>query len=157
RTTDGKPVRRLGETAEFAYIRTLMPQGAREEDGFVYLSDPFIRKLVGPRFRLAARRRSLCYNHLRMIGHAAALYRTEQGKAAASLNDLVKADCCSGGYGEGERRCPDGGTYTLSADGSHGVCSVHGHPHALVPCCEVPVTKVSRQEADEYRRFVKEY
>jgi hypothetical protein len=36
----GKGVRRLGETAEYAYIRTLMPRGAEEEDGFIYLSDP---------------------------------------------------------------------------------------------------------------------
>src|SRR5262249_23011747 len=42
-TAEGERVRRLGESSEFAYIRTLMPRGAKEEDGFVYLSDPFIR------------------------------------------------------------------------------------------------------------------
>ena len=30
---DGKAVRRLGDSAEFRYIRTLMPRGAKEEDG----------------------------------------------------------------------------------------------------------------------------
>ena len=44
----GQAVTRLGDTTEFAYIRTLMPRGAAEEDGFIYLSDPFIRRLVGP-------------------------------------------------------------------------------------------------------------
>src|SRR5581483_6054987 len=48
KTADGKAVTRLGDTKEFAYIRTLMPHGAREEDGFIYLSDPFIRRIVGP-------------------------------------------------------------------------------------------------------------
>jgi hypothetical protein len=48
KTADGKAVRRLGDTDEFAFIRTLMPEGAAEEDGFVYLSDPFIRRQVGP-------------------------------------------------------------------------------------------------------------
>src|SRR4029079_9649189 len=37
----GNSVERLGETAEFRYIRTLMKEGAAEEDAFVYLSDPF--------------------------------------------------------------------------------------------------------------------
>jgi hypothetical protein len=31
----GKSVRRLGDTDEFAYIRTLMPRGAATEDGFI--------------------------------------------------------------------------------------------------------------------------
>jgi hypothetical protein len=44
----GRAVRRLGDTSEFAYIRTLMPRGDAREDGFVYLSDPFIRRLMGP-------------------------------------------------------------------------------------------------------------
>ena len=56
-----------------------MPRGAKEEDGFVYMSDPFIRHMVGPQLKLSERRRMLCYNHLRMIGHAALLYRSEHG------------------------------------------------------------------------------
>ena len=67
------------QSDEFAYIRTLMPHGHAEEDGFIYLSDPFIRRLVGPELKLTERRRVLCYNHLRMIGHACALYETEHG------------------------------------------------------------------------------
>ena len=77
---DGSPVRRLGDSSEFAFIRTLMPRGAKEEDGFLYLSDPFIRKLVGPGLKLTERRRVLCYNHLRMIAHASLMYRGESGK-----------------------------------------------------------------------------
>src|SRR5205823_3486089 len=69
----GKPVSRLGETAEFQFIRTLMPRGNREEDGLIYLSDPFIRRLIGPQVKLTERRRLLCSNHLRMLGHAAQL------------------------------------------------------------------------------------
>jgi hypothetical protein len=153
----GKAVRRLGETAEFAYIRTLMRRGAAEEDGFIYLSDPFIRHLVGPRFKLAAARRTRCYNHLRMIGHAATLYRTEFGKAPSSLGDLARADCCPGSFNKGELCCPDGGRYSLSADGNHGVCSHHGHAHRLVPCCECPLRHVSRAEADAYKAFRRNY
>jgi hypothetical protein len=154
---DGRKVTRLGETDEFAYIRTLMPRGAKEEDGFIYLSDPFIRRLVGPQVKLAERRRLLCYNHLKMIGHAALLYRTEYGKWPASLDDLARADCCPGNFNEGALVCPHGGKYTLSADGTHGVCSHHGRADALTPCCELPLTRVNGEEADEYQAFVKDY
>ncbi|MCA9261778.1 MAG: DUF1349 domain-containing protein, partial [Planctomycetales bacterium] len=85
----GGEIARLGDTDEFAYIRTLMPRGAIEEDGFVYLSDPFIRRMVGPEIKLTERRRRLCYNHLRMIGHAALMYATETGKTPQSISELV--------------------------------------------------------------------
>ena len=92
----GQKVTRLGDTDEFAYIRTLLPRGAAEEDGLVYLSDPFIRRLVGPQLKLTERRRMLCYNHLRMIGHAALLYRTQTGKAAATLQELAAGQLFAG-------------------------------------------------------------
>ncbi|HYG75551.1 MAG TPA: DUF2950 family protein [Planctomycetota bacterium] len=154
---NGKSVKRLGESQEFQYVRTLMPLGDKVEDGFVYLSDPFIRTLIGARVKLTEKHRMQCYNHLRMIGHAALLYRTEKGKAAASLAEIADAKCSPGKFNEGELVCPDAGTYTLSHDGSFGVCSCHGHAHYLVPCCEIPVTKVSKSEAEEYNQFVREY
>jgi hypothetical protein len=154
---DGKTVRRLGDTAEFQYIRTIMPRGAKEEDGFVYLSDPFIRRLMGPTVKLTERRRMLCYNHLRMIGHAALLYRTETGREPASLEELVKAECLPDKFNEGEFICPDGGSYTLSTDGRFGTCSHHGHAQSMTPCCEIPLSKANGEEADEYKAFLEEY
>ena len=157
KTANGQTVRRLGESAEMAYIRTLMPRGAKEEDGFVYLSDPFIRHLVGPQLKLTERRRILCYNHLRMIGHAALLYRTEYGKPPDSLETLAKANCAPGLFGAGNLVCPSGGKYSLSADGTMGVCSHHGSAHFLTPNCEIPVAQVNGEEADEYKVFLEGY
>jgi prepilin-type processing-associated H-X9-DG protein len=154
---NGSAVRRLGDSDEFAYIRTLMPRGAKEEDGLVYLSDPFIRRLVGPQVKLTERRRMLCYNDLRMIGHAALLFRTEHGRAPASLAELEQAQCSPGKFGQGNLACPDGGTYRLSDDGMTGVCSHHGPANSLTPCCESPVTEVNGEEADEYKAFLEEY
>jgi len=153
----GQTARSLGAGAEFAYIRTLMPRGAKEEDGFIYLSDPFIRRLMGPQLKLTERRRALCYNHLRMIGHAALLYRTENGKAPESLAALADAQCAPGLFGDAQLACPDGGQYSLAADGMTGVCSRHGDARFLTPCLEIPVTQVKGAEADEYEAFLKEY
>ena len=153
----GKPVRRLGDTDELAYIRTLMPAGAAEEDGFVYLSDPFIRRVVGPQLKLTEAHRMICFNHLRMIGNAALLYRTEHGKAPSSLEELAKANCTPGVFGQGELACPDGGSYALSSDGLTGQCSHHGHADCLVPCLEIPLTQVSGDEAAQYKAFLDDY
>jgi hypothetical protein len=157
KTATGKDVTRLGDSTEFAYIRSIMPRGVNDEDGFVYLSDPFIRKLVGPQLKLTERRRMLCYNHLRMLGHACLLYQTEHGKAPASIDELIKAECLPGKPNEGELVCMDGGKYTLSADGCSGVCSHHGHAHNLVACIETPLAWVNGIESDEYRNFLTEY
>jgi hypothetical protein len=152
-----KAVRRLGDTNEYKYIRTLLPRAAGEEDGFIYLSDPFIRHVVGPRLKLTERRRLISYNHLCMIGHAAQLYRTETGKPADSLATLAEAGCCPAAFNKGELRCPFGGTYSLAADGLSGVCSRCGTARFLTPCGEINLDKVSKFEADEYQEFVKEY
>ncbi|HEX8188606.1 MAG TPA: hypothetical protein VF586_09655, partial [Pyrinomonadaceae bacterium] len=155
--SQGRPVRRLGDTPEFAYMRTLMPPGDAREDGFVYLSDPFVRRLVGPVVKLTERRRLLCYNHLRMIGHAALLFRTERGREPKSLEELRDSGAAPVLFGEGALSCPDGGRYSLSADAAAGVCSHHGHALRLTPNIEAPVAEVSGDEADEYRAFVEEY
>jgi len=157
KTADGQAVARLGDSSEFAFIRTLMPRGAKEEDGFLYLSDAFIRRLVGPGLKLTERRRVLCYNHLRMIGHASLMHRSEAGRVPESLAALEKSQCSPGLFGAGELVCPDGGKYSLSADGTFGVCSHHGHSHELVPCLEHPVTQVTGVEADEYNAFLQQY
>lgn len=157
KSADGPAVRKLGETSEFAYIRTLMPRGAKDEDGFLYLSDAFMRRMVGPELKLTERRRVLCYNHLRMIGHAALMYRSEFGAMSDSLETLAKKECAPGVFGKEALACPDGGTYALSADGTTGVCSHHGHVHDLVPCAEHPVAKVTGEEADEYNAFLAAY
>jgi hypothetical protein len=156
KTAEGKPVRRLGESAEFRYVRTRMLRGA-DEDGFVYLSDSFIRRLTGPQLKLTERRRVLVYNHLRMIGHAALLFRTEHGRAPKSLEELAEAKCAPGVFGRGDLAHPDGGTYSLSADGMSGVCSRYGRVENLTPCIERLVTEVSGSEAEEYKQFVADY
>lgn len=154
----GSPeLRSLGESTEFAYIRTLMPADAAEEDGMIYLSDPFIRRLVGPQLKLTELRRLRCFNHLKIIGHAATLYHSEKGRPAKSLEELAKADCLPNGFGEGALVCECGGHYSLTKDGMHGLCSHHGHVDRLTPCCEIPLDNVTATEAEAYQQFNREY
>ena len=134
-----------------------MPQGAAEEDGLIYLSDPFMRQMMSPKLRLTERRRLVCYNDLRMIGHAALMYRTQTGQVAKSLDDLVAANCVPGQFGQDKLACPDHGKYSLGSDGHTAVCSVHGYASYLTPCSELELADVSRAEVQAYRQFVEEY
>ncbi len=147
----------LGQTDEFRYVRTLMPPGAEEEDGLVYLSDAFMRRLVGPRLKLTHRRRMLCYNHLRMLTHAAGLYWLEHRKAPTSLGPLYRAGCTPSLFGQGRFTCPDGGTYQLASGGLIGTCSLHGRADRLTPCLELPLEHIQAEEARLYRQFVARY
>ncbi len=147
----------LADSDEFAYIRTLMPLGAKEEDGLIYLSDPFIRRLTGPVLKLTERRRVLCYNHLRMLSHACALYESEQGVPPKTIADLIEKEALPEGFGNGRFACPSGGTYKLDENGQTGVCSHHGRIGSLKPCCEIAVEKVSDSEAKLYKEFVTSY
>jgi hypothetical protein len=147
----------LGHTAEFAYVRTLMPPGSAKEDVLVYLSDPFVRQLVGPRVKLTERRRLLCRNQMQMLAHAALMFETEFGRPPASPDELRRGGCLPDDFGRDRLACPDGGTYALSADGHRGVCTVHGRADEMTPCIEVPPAGVTREEGEQYRQFVERY
>ncbi|HEX8089993.1 MAG TPA: hypothetical protein VF762_14125, partial [Blastocatellia bacterium] len=107
--------------------------------------------------KLTERRRMICYNNLRMMGHASLLYRTENGKAPDSLATLTSSRCAPKDFGEGVFACPDGGKYFLSPDGNAGACSRHGRANSLTPCIEIPLAQVNGEEADDYKAFVAEY
>ncbi|MEX2137927.1 MAG: hypothetical protein WD894_01610 [Pirellulales bacterium] len=157
RDPHGQAVERLGETAEFRYIRTLMEEGAVEEDAFIYLSDSFIRHIIGPRLKLTERRRLIAYNHMRMIGHAALLYRTQFGKQPDSIQQLVDAKCAPASFADGSLQNPFGGQYSLAPDGLAGLCSVNGLPSDLIPNAELPLENVTQEEANDYQQFLDQY
>ncbi|QEG42616.1 DUF1559 family PulG-like putative transporter [Roseimaritima ulvae] len=146
----------LGESLEFQYIRTLMETDADDEDVFVYLSDPFIRRLVGPQLKLTVLRRMHCYNHMRMMAHASLLYRTRFGSQPESIAQLVDTGCAPKDFASQRWACPEGGRYTLS-DAGVCSCSHHGNAQAMTPCLEIPVEQVTRQEAEAYKVFLDQY
>src|SRR5262249_47403367 len=70
----------LAESLDFQYMRTVFRRDAREEDGFVFLSDAFIRRLVGPATRIKQRRRLEARATLTLLGHAAVVAGWQMGK-----------------------------------------------------------------------------
>jgi hypothetical protein len=144
----------LGDTAEFQYVRTLLPLGDNNEDGLVYFPAALVRRQLGPGVRIMEARRRLGCTHLRMIAHAAQLYRTQFGKRPASLEELWQTGCTPDEFNKGSLASPVGGTYALSADGVSGLCTVLGTADNLKPGCELPIDSASVEEAAGYRKFV---
>jgi len=150
-------IERLGDTDEFRYIRTLYPLGDDQEQGFIYLSDPFIRRLIGPEKKLTQRNRMICSSRLQLLGYASLLQRTQTGKPPSTVNDSLQSGWLGTDKHPVSIACPDGGTYTLTDKGLLASCSHHGHPERMIPCCELPIESVGQGEADEYRQFVENY
>jgi len=141
----------MAASAEFRAMRRLVP-GGEDEAVFAFLSDTFMRRLVSARLRILESRRVRCASHLRTMVNAALLFREDQGRPAASIEDLVE-----GGYlKEATLRCPQVGAYSLE-DGLAARCTVHNRLGALTPHIDLDLTEVSEEEASAYRRFARAY
>lgn len=144
-------VTNLAASDDFRYMRTIYVQGAKEEDVFVYLSDPFIRQLVGPRAKIGEARRLRCSGNLTLIANAWLWFRAEQ-RREPTFQELA-----GGGYqGKQAIVCPDSGHYELNQQGE-AHCSLHNRVGWLTPVAEVPLSTVTPSEANEYRAFVTNY
>ncbi len=149
--THAKRRRSMAENTDFQYMRTVFPGTPAAEDGFIYLSDAFIRKLVGPRWKIEAQRRIICQGHLHLLANAATMYRSELRKPA-TLDALEKGQYLP----EGGLKCPDGGVYSLDASGRPR-CSIHNALRYCTPIDSVAIDKVSSEEARDYKLFVGNY
>ncbi len=150
-------VKSLGETDEFCYIRTKMPRGDAREDGICYLSDSFMRRMLGPEVKLTELRRLQCRNQLQIINHCVLFYRTQHGEWPKSLKQLIESDCVPDGLRTRPFTCPCGGSYVIGEHGMPGSCSHHGELGRLVPCCEIPIGEATEHEKQQYTEFVERY
>jgi hypothetical protein len=145
------PEESLAASADYLDMRRRLPAGD-DETAFLFLSDAFVRRMVGPRLKVLESRRLRCASHQRTTVNAALLHLEERGRAPASLEELT-----DGGYLTAAMlRCPDGGAYALER-GIEPVCSVHGRPGALTPLLDLPLERVSAAEARAYRRYARAY
>lgn len=121
------------------------------------MSDPFIRRLIGPEKKLTQRNRMICRSRLQLLGYASLLQRTQTGQQPSTVDDSLQSGWLGTDKHPVTMVCPDGGTYALTDNGLLATCSHHGHPESMVPCCELPIKSVGEGEAAEYRQFVENY
>jgi hypothetical protein len=115
---------------------------------FVYFSDPFIRRLVGPEVKIGQLRRVIEKGELEIMTSASLLARSQGRKGFDSVDELVKL-----GYipkalsGQGFSIRPDGVALSV----------VYGQLGDLSGLLSGPVDKVTEGEADKYAEYLANY
>src|SRR5215510_13405467 len=84
-------IKPLARSLDFQYMRTVMRLDDKLEDGFLFLSDAFIRQLVGPASKIKERRRIEALTSLSMLTHGAMFTAWETGKLPADHDALLDA------------------------------------------------------------------
>lgn len=82
----------LGQSAEFRYMLTRVPPTPQTR-AYVYFSDPFIRRLVGPEVKIGQVRRLQEKARLQTVAHAAMLRAYLGGGEATHIEQLVDSGC----------------------------------------------------------------
>lgn len=127
----------LGGLDEYAFFRTRYLRDNKEESAFIILTDATIRRWCGPQWRIANSRRT----------RAAAALADAQ---ASNLNAMVKGTAKAGPV-QTRFSSTDVGEIRVTTNGV--VSSVYGTLDFLTPIVELPLTMVTREEADAYQMW----
>jgi hypothetical protein len=146
-------IKPLVDSLDFRYMRTVFRHTDPAEDGFVFLSDAFIRQLVGPASKIKEKRRLEALTGLAMATNAALYHAWDTGRPPADLAALLAA----GGLKPSELLTPDQAAVTWDAARQVAVSSTYNTLHFATPLVELPIDHVTRREADEYGRFRQQY
>ncbi len=135
----------LGATKGFRFARSLMPLD-RGDSVFVYLSEPFLANLVGPRYRIEMVRRMRALADIELL-HLALLASGAEGQPGSSIDELIAGGFLPIGFGPR----PDGSQAVIDADGIRD--SLRGRRGTFLPVPDVEVSAVTATETDDYHRF----
>lgn len=143
----------LAESPDFQYMRTVFRYDDKAEDGFAFLSDPFIRRLVGPASKIKERRRLEALTTLHMLTNGALLTAWETGKPPATQAILV------GGVGlkPEELPVPEGKPAVWDPERQVAFSDAYNTLDFATPLIELAIDKITEQESQEYNRFRLEY
>ncbi len=137
----------LGQSAEFRYMLTQLPV-QRATRAYLYFSDAFIRRLVGPEVKLGQLRRVVAKANMEAATAAALLWRLDGHKEPPTLPALAKH-----GYLPDSVRAAG-----IALDARQVATSaVWGSPDRLKTLSDVPVGQATVAEADAYKRYVENY
>ncbi len=131
----------IASLSEYIFFRSRYRLKEDGESAFLVVPDAAIRRLCSPRWRIAASRRV----------RTAAVMAELQASYAEALVD---------GTAEEKRirpkwKVPGAGAYTLTSQGV--VSSVHNTISFMTPIAEIPLEKVTEDEAENYRRWRSRY
>jgi HEAT repeat protein len=137
----------LGQSAEFRYMLQQLPLETRTR-AYVYASDPFLRRLIGPRMKIAQMRRAQARADLDTLTAGALLFQLDGNTAAATTARLVSLGYAperfaSAGYSIDE--------HLVARSAQYGTAAA---PEPLQPDA---ITDVSEAEAAAYAEYRTNY
>ncbi len=146
-------IKRLSEALDFQYMRTVFRADDKEEDGFLFLSDAFIRQLVGPASKIKEKRRLEALTSFYMLTHGALFTAWETGK----LPDSHKTTVAGANLKSEELPMPEGKPAVWDARRQAAHSETYNTIHFATPLIELPLDKVTQAEQEQYNRFRLEY
>ena len=155
--TQAKEHPSLADAKDFLYMSSLYKK-TNPKDSVIYLSDAFIRYLVGPALRIKEARRLKEAQRLAALEKFSLFYRHLLGKNPASIASLIKGLAPL-------KKAPEHQAFfqelfqglSLDKNSLAAKSKIFGKLGYLSPCLEQELTDVSREEAKAYENFVKEY
>ena len=144
----------LADLKEFRYARSLMPV-ANDYQTFVYLSDPFFRMMVSPKYRVEMTRRMQSASEMDMV-RVALMAAKAEGVEAKTINDLIRHDLLPKSLAA---RPDDSRTQIAQSPllGSRIVDTVRGAYGSLLPVPDAEVDGLTPSEVNAYQSFARSY
>jgi hypothetical protein len=147
--TMGGKRRSLAKSPDFQYMRTAFVRDEKEEDGFVFLSDDFIRSLVGPALRIKAMRRLASRAALTRAGDAALMFASEKHRWPATREEFARF-----GNRDGKPiRDAEGDCVLWSPARGEASSRTYGTLSHGTPLVEIDISKATPEEQEAYEGF----
>lgn len=144
-------LRSIAGEPDYASARRASPFDPKAESAFVYFGTGFVANVVGPRAKIAEARRLRARAELAAVDHAALLFAWVLGRPPKSATEMLQ----SGWLEASELTHSDGGAITWTPQvGAH---SSWGFAQLLTPLVDLPIDRVSADEATAYRYFRQRY
>jgi hypothetical protein len=131
----------LNSQDEYIFFRSRYARNDVKETAFLVLTDATIRRWCGPRWRIADSRRTRA---AAVMSELQAAHLTELA-AGKTTNAVLTSDF----------KLPDAGELRLTRAGV--TSATYGTLNFMTPIVELPLTGVTRAEADAYRRWCDNY
>ena len=142
---------RLSQAADYRATRATKPFDPKLERALLYFGTGFVANIVGPRSKILEARRMRARAELLAVDHAALLHGWMEGRRPLNVAELLKSKWLE----STDLVHFDGTPITWSP--TLGAHSSWGYAQSLVPIAELPLVRVSKDEASAYRAFRRRY
>ncbi len=149
----GNPKRALANAKDFQYMRSVYRYTEKDDDGFAFLSDAFIRRLLSPASKIKEQRRLQALASLKLVHHAALFHVWETGRLPATQDELLTASALN----QSVLLDPEGDEVTWDAARHKAVSKVYGTNSFLTPLVELPIGFITLGEKRDYQKFAAAY